>query len=126
MDSSAALDIATGRSVYGQALVDTALRSGDVLSIPAVALMEAWAGIGSEMEDQAPLVLLRSLPVVVVEHLDGESAERAGALAAERGQPATGMAQAVYVARRRDWSVVTADIDGVLALDPYVPFESLP
>jgi hypothetical protein len=82
--------------------------------------------VGATVEGQAPLVLLRGLPVIVVEHLDGESAEGVGAVAASRGRPASGVAHAVYVARRRGWGVITGDPDAVLALDPMIAYESLP
>jgi hypothetical protein len=124
LDPTAVLDVATGRSIYGRALVDVALRTGIVLAVPAVALMEAWAG--STPEGRPLLSALRSLPVVVLEPLDGEAAEAVGLLAASRGRPATGAAQAVMVAQRRGWSVVTGDADAILALDPHVGFESLP
>jgi hypothetical protein len=32
----------------------------------------------------------------------------------------------VYLAGTRNWPVITADVEAVLALDPHVPFESLP
>lgn len=126
LDTTAVLDIAVGRSIYGQALIDTALRDGSMLSVPAAALMEAWAGVDATVEGQAPLVLLRALPVVMVENLDSETAEAVGAMAADRSRPASGVAHAVYVARRRGWTVVTGDPDTVLALDPKAAFESLP
>jgi len=126
LDTTAILDIAVGRSIYGQALVDTALRDGSMLSVPAAALMEAWAGVSPTVDGQAPLVLLRALPVVMVEHLDGETAESVGSMSADRSRPASGVAHAVYVARRQGWTVVTGDPDAVLALDPKAAFESLP
>lgn len=124
LDPTAVLDIATGRSIYGRALVDVALQTGIVLAVPAAALMEAWAG--SPAAGRPFLVRLRALPVVVLEHLDGESAEAVGLLAAERSRPASGVAHAVHVARRRGWSIVTGDPEAVLALDPHIGFESLP
>jgi hypothetical protein len=124
LDPTAVLDFATGRSIYGRALVDVAVRTGIILAVPTAALMEAWAGA---TPDSRPLLaMLRGLPVVVIEPLDGESAEGVGQLAAERGRPASGVAHAVYVARRRGWSVVTGDPDAVLGLDPHIGFESLP
>ena len=126
LDTSAILDIAARRSLYGQALVDTALRDGSLLSVPAAALMEAWAGVDPTIAGQAPLVLLRALPVVMVEHLDGETAEAVGAMAAHQSAPASGVAHAVYVARHRGWTIVTRDPDAVIALDPQAAFEPLP
>ena len=108
----------------GGLVVDVALRTGIILALPAAALMEAWAG--SPPESRPLLALLRALPVVVLEPLDGESAEAVGLLAAERGRPASGVAHAVHVARRRGWSVMTGDPAAVLALDPHIGFESLP
>ena len=124
LDPTAILDISTGRSLYGRTMVDVALRLGIVLAVPAVALMEAWAG--TDRDSRPLLVEFRALPVVVLEHLDGESAEAVGGLAADRGGPASGVAHAVWVARRRGWSVITGDPDAVLALDPHIGFESLP
>jgi hypothetical protein len=124
LDPAAVLDIATGRSLYGRAVVDVALQSGIVLAVPAAALMEAWAG--APPAGRPLLARLRTLPVVVLEPLDGEAAEAVGVLAADRGRPASGVAHAVYVARRRGWSLVTGDPDAALALDPHLSFESLP
>ncbi len=124
LDPTAILDISLHRSWYGRTVVDVALRLGIVLAVPAAALMEAWAG--SSRESRPLLVEFRSLPIVVLEHLDGESAEAVGQLAADRARPASGVAHAVYVARRRGWDVITGDPDAVLALDPHIGFESLP
>lgn len=124
LDPAALLDMATGRTIYGRALVDAALQEGIVLAAPAVALMEA--GAGTTPEGRRLLSLFRRLPIVVLEPLDGEAAEAVGILASERGRPAGGVAHAVYVARRRGWGVVTGDPDALLALDPHLPFESLP
>ena len=124
LDPTAILDIATGRSQYGQATVAYALTTGMVLAVPAAALMEAWAG--SPTSGYPFLAALRELPVVVLESLDADAAEHVGLLAAERGRPASGVAHAVYVARRRGWPILTGDTDAVLSLDPAVGFESFP
>lgn len=124
LDPASILDIATGRSQYGQATVAYALTTGMVLAVPAAALMEAWAG--SPTSGYPFLKGLRELPVVVLEPLDADAAEQVGLLAAERGRPASGVAHAVYVARRRGWPILTGDPDAVLALDPKIGFESLP
>ena len=44
LDASAMLDIAGGRSHYGQALVASALKGGDMIfAVPTLAFAEAWA-----------------------------------------------------------------------------------
>lgn len=124
LDPAAILDIALGRSHYGQATVAYALTTGMVLAVPTGALMEAWAGCAPS--GYPFLHALRDLPVVVIESLDADAAEHVGLLAAERGRPASGVAHAVQVARRRGWPILTGDPDAVLALDPKIGFESLP
>jgi hypothetical protein len=124
LDPTAIIDIGSGRSEYGQALVDMAIDLGVVLALPAAALMEAWAGI-------APAAWGRlngfvQLSVVVVVDLDGVAARITGVMASRAGQPACGLAHAVHVAQTRGWPVVTRDREALLALDPRVPFESLP
>jgi len=127
LDTSAILDAAEQRTMYGAALIDTAASVGITLLLPATALLEAWQQCTPASR---PLLdLLTEMPTGVLAPLDqADTAAAAGVLAADAGQPNArpGTVHAVHLARTRDWPVVTADVDVVLALDPHVPFESLP
>ena len=126
LDSSAVLDLAVQDTVYGAALLTVATNRGMTLAVPAAALLEAWAG--STPAGRPFLELLPQLAAVQVHLVDEATAAGAGVLAATAGQPtaAAGVAQAVWLAQASHWPVVTANPDAVLALDPRIPFESLP
>lgn len=126
LDSTAVLDIAGQDTAYGAALLTVATDRGITLAVPAAALLEAWAL--STPESRPFLDLLPLLAAVEIHAVDEVTAAGAGGLAADAGQPtaSAGTAQAVWLAQTRPWPIVTADPDGVLALDPHVPFESLP
>jgi hypothetical protein len=126
LDTSALTDLAQRRTAYAAALVDTAASVGITLLIPGTALLEAWQQ--SHPEVRPFLDLLTSMPTGVVDQADPSTAAAAGVLAAEAGQPhaSLGTVHAVHLARTRDWPIITADPEAVLALDPHVRVESLP
>lgn len=126
LDTAAILDIASGRSQYGQAMVAFALQAGMTLVVPAAALAESWALV--DEEGYPFLEALRELAIVWVEPLDADAAQLLGLLVAGRPDvPVDGTAHAVLISRRRGGlTVVTGDFGRVLAVDPKVPFESLP
>jgi hypothetical protein len=126
LDCTAISDLAGQDSAYGAALLTVATDRGITLAVPAAALLEAWARSTGRLRPF--LDLLPQLGAVQIHAVDEATAAGAGALAADAAQPtvAAGTAQAVWLARARSWPVVTADPDTVLALDPHVPFETLP
>lgn len=125
LDTAAIIDIAAGRSQYGQATVTFALNTGMTLVVPSLALAEAWSRVP---EDGWPfLQALRELAVVWVESLNGDDAEPLGLLTGGRPDvPVNGTAQAVMIARNRGLVVLTGDFASVVAVDPKIGFESLP
>jgi hypothetical protein len=126
LDATAVLDLATGTSIYGQALLSIAAEQAIPLAIPAVALQAAWQR--APVQGRPWLELLPELPTVVVLALGAADARDAGMLAAAAQRPdaAPGTAHAVHIARHRGWPVVTTDPDAVLALDPEIRTETIP
>ena len=105
LDVSAITDIAGGRTAYGAAFLDTAVAAG-----------------------RPCLEMLSGLPVILFSELDAPAAQAAGLMVGQAGDPqlSAGTAHAVQLARSIGWPVLTADRESVIALDPSVPFESLP
>jgi hypothetical protein len=126
LDVSAVLDLATGTSVYGQALLHHANDAGIVLAVPAGALQAAWQQ--AEIPGRPWLDLLADLPTVMVIALDGVAARDCGLLAAEAGLPdaPAGTVHAVELAVRRSWPLVTTDPDTALTLSVDVRTETIP
>jgi hypothetical protein len=126
LDVSAITDIAGGRTAYGAAFLDTAVAAGRAVVVPAAAWLEAW---GSAPASSRPfLEMLSGLPVILFSELDAPAAQAAGLMVGQAGDPqlSAGTAHAVQLARSIGWPVLTADRESVIALDPSVPFESLP
>jgi hypothetical protein len=127
LDTSAILNVATGASVYGRALRDTALGEGMTLSVPAAALAAAWAAagpLGRLFLDQ-----LLDVPVVVVDPLDGPAARTVGVVLAFPSVPGSytlDQGHVVAVARGRGWPIISADPTWLLRLEPNVDVEPLP
>lgn len=125
LDTAAVIDIASGRSQYGQATVAFALNSGMTLVVPSLALAEAWSTVPAS--GYPFLEALRELAVVWVEPLTATDAQPLGLLAGGRPDvPVNGTAQAVMIARARGLVVLTGDFGSVVAVDPKIGFESLP
>lgn len=115
-----ALALAAQRTIYGQALVDTAIGQNTVIAVPALALAEARAGMANSPEQQVVLVVLRMLPNVVLEILDGDKADDLGDWAGHTQHPVTGTLNAIRVALLRGWPLVTDDREDVLRMaSPY-------
>ncbi|MGH8922374.1 MAG: hypothetical protein ACRD0H_29235 [Actinomycetes bacterium] len=74
LTSSATVDIATDRSVYGRAFLVAAVELGMTFSTPSTALLQAWAAIPPEA--RALLELFLDAPAVVIEDLVGAPALR--------------------------------------------------
>lgn len=125
LDASALLDLATGATAYGRAVVDVAIEQGIVLAVPTVALSSAWSLLD---ERERPLLeLLLDLPVVVVEPLTPAAARDVGFLAYGGGGPGVlDLAHAVQVARARSWAILTAEVARLRRLAPDVDLERLP
>lgn len=77
---AALVDIATDRTVYGQSLIPVAQRQGLPLAIPAAALRVAQGRL--EPPGRGRLHVLLDLAATIVDALDLDAAEAAGALLA--------------------------------------------
>lgn len=126
LDTSAVLTAATGTNDYTAALLTVAAAHGIVLAVPAGAVQGAWRG--TRPAERAWLELLLDSPAVVVVPLAADDARDAGLLAADAGHDdsTAATAHAVHLARRRGWTVLTADPGPVLELDPQVHAETIP
>lgn len=67
LTSSAIVDIATDRSVYGRAFLVAAVELGMTFPTPSTALLQAWAAVPPQA--RALLELFLDAPAVVVEDL---------------------------------------------------------
>lgn len=127
LTSSAIVDIATDRSVYGRAFLVAAVELGMTFPTPSTALLQAWAAV--PVEARALLELLLDAPAVVVENLDVPAAGRAGVRAHpahQAGRFDVAAAHAVDVAINRGFAILTAEPDPLRAIDPDVEIEELP
>ena len=127
LTSSAIVDIATDRSVYGRAFLVAAVELGMVLATPSTALLQAWAGVPPQA--RALLELFLDAPAVVVEDLDASVAGRAGVRAHpayQAGRLEVAAAHAVDVAIARGLAILTAEPGPLRAIDPDVEIEELP
>jgi hypothetical protein len=109
LDWTAIVDIARRDTGYGAALLTVGTDRGLTLTVPAAALLKAWAW--STPESRPFLDLLPLLAPVEIHPVDDALAAEVGALAADAGRPTTsaGTAQAVRLAQTRPWPIVTAD-----------------
>jgi hypothetical protein len=127
LTSSAIVDIATGRTVYGRAFLVAAVELGMTLPTPATSLLTAWAAVP---EAARPLLeLFLDSPAVVVEDLSSPAAGSAGVRAHQAysaGQFDPAAAHAVEVAMVRGFPILTADPYPLRAIDQDVEVEELP
>jgi hypothetical protein len=127
LTSSAIVDIATDRSVYGRAFLVAAVELGMIFPTPSTALLQAWAAVPPQA--RALLELFLDAPAVVVEDLTVSVAGRAGV----RAHPAhragcfdVAAAHAVDVAMARGLAILTAEPGPLRAIHPAVEIEELP
>ncbi len=127
LTSSAIVDIATNRSVYGRAFLVAAVELGMTFPVPSTALLQAWAVVPPQA--RALLELFLDAPAVVVEDLGASTASRAGVrayLAHQAGHFDVAAAHAVDVASERGFAILTAEAGPLRAIDPDVEIEVLP
>lgn len=127
LDVAALVDLAENRTVYGRALVATALEHGTVLAVPAAALASARAR--GDTRARARLHLLPDLWAVVVDALDLGAADAAGdLLATSNGTDSIDVpaAHVALVALRRGWPVVTDRGEHLRAVADMIEIEPLP
>jgi hypothetical protein len=127
LTSSAIVDIATDRSVYGRAFLVAAVELGMIFPTPSTALLQAWAAVPPQA--RALLELFLDAPAVVVEDLTMSVAGRAGV----RAHPAhlagrfdVAAAHAVDVAMTRGLAILTAEPGPLRAIHPDVEIEEVP
>lgn len=127
LTSSAIVDIATDRSVYGRAFLVAAVELGMTFPTPSTALLQAWAAVPAQA--RALLELFLDAPAVVIEDLGVSAAGRAGVRAHpahQAGRFDVAAAHAVEVAITRGFAILTAEPDPLRAIDPGVEIEQLP
>jgi len=127
LTSSAIVDIATNRSVYGRAFLVAAVELGMTFPTPSSALLQAWAAVPPEA--RALLELFLDAPAIVVEGLGAAVAARAGVRAhptQQAGRVDVAAAHAVEVAIERGLAILTAEPGPLRAIDPEVEIEELP
>lgn len=127
LDRTAIVDMTrAGGSVYGRALLLTAVDHGITLTTSTTALLDAWATLPAS--DRALLELFLDAPAVEVEVLDPVAAASAGLRAHNcpvAGRDA-GAAHTVDLARRLGYPIVTDYPDALRTIDPTVTVERLP
>jgi hypothetical protein len=121
--ADAVVDMAIGRSVFGQAFLVAAVKTGMVLPVPAAAALEAWATV--RPEERVLLELFLDTPLIVVDELDAAGAQRAGARAHPH-QLDVVAAHTADVARERELPVLTGRPDTLRAIAPEIGIEELP
>lgn len=127
LTSSAIIDIATDRSVYGRAFLVAAVELGMTFPTPSTALLQAWAAVPPEA--RALLELFLDAPAVIVEDLGASTAARAGVHAHPAHQTGSfdvAAAHAVDVAITRGLPILTAEPGPLRSIDPDVEIEELP
>ena len=124
LTTSAIVDIATDRSVYGRAFLVAAVELGMTLATPATVLLQAWASVPPQ--GRALLELFLDAPAVVVDDLGASVASRAGVRAYHAGLLDIAAAHLVDVAIARGLPILTAQPDPLRAIDPNVEIEELP
>lgn len=129
LDTSAVLDIATGDSIYGQALLAISNQLGATLAVPIVTFSAAWQSSTTPTRPWLDLMISEDAePSVVIVPVDVARARGAGLLAADAGHPDTpqGAVHAAHLALERQWPVVTKAPDTLLALSTEVRTETIP
>lgn len=125
LDTSALIDLATGRTVYAQAFARHSTATGLAWAIPTTAVAEAW----SRLPDKGRLALavLVQLGQVVIEPLDLDHAGPVGEVLETAGPDFdTCSAHVVEIATRRSWPVLTDRGVRLRAIAPGLEIEPLP
>uniref|UniRef100_UPI003F496580 hypothetical protein n=1 Tax=Actinomadura sp. CA-154981 TaxID=3240037 RepID=UPI003F496580 len=125
LDTSALIDLVTGRTLYAQAFARHSTATGLIWAVPTTAITEAWARLPDK--GRLGLSVLVQLGHTVIETLDihqagpvGETLESAGA---EFDVCAAHVAE---VATRRRWPVLTDRGVRLRAVVPGLEIEPLP
>jgi hypothetical protein len=126
LDDAAIIDIIVGKTMYGRALWRVAVEARLTLVLPAVALQAAWQQVSEEYRPYLERLLYSER--IQVDALDTPVARSGGVRASDRGFPEApvALAHAVEVAHKRGLVLVTGAPESVFALDPHLPYESLP
>lgn len=128
LDLPALVDVATGRTVYGRALLRHAVDRMVVLAVPAPALTVAWANVDNKA--RLGLAVLTQLSISITPALESADAAELGELIERNPFPADvpdlAAAHVVLVARRRRWPVVTDRGPKLLRYDPGIEIAPLP
>jgi len=126
LDAGALVDLVEQRSIYTDALLTLALRTGIVLAVATTAAAAARAAVSTT--GRARLHVLPDLPVCVVDLLDWETAEDAADLLATTEVPGADLAAAhtVRLALHRGWPVLTDRAGLLRAIAPGLDTDDLP
>jgi hypothetical protein len=126
LDPTAVLAAVSGTSTYMEAVMHVADELNIPLAVGTTALQTAWAH--AEPDQRIWLDVLTEGPTVVVLDLNEASARDAGLISAQSGNPDVHLAaaQSVLIGLQRQWPVVTASPDLLLALSPEIRTETIP
>lgn len=126
LDTSALIDAAQDRRSHAAVVIDTAMWDLRTVCVPSNVLLEGLSLVPEQ--SQMLLAMFVNLPVVVVDPLGQDDAFDAGVRSARSRARRAGcdLKQAVHVARRRGWPLVTRDADTARALGPDVRVRPLP
>ncbi|RPK32413.1 hypothetical protein EES39_38665 [Streptomyces sp. ADI92-24] len=120
-----ALTAAARGSFYMQALLSIAHQRVIPLLVPATAMSDAFADL--KPDGSHALATIAQFPLLTLAPLDEADARGAGILRASVNSAASTTAGHVaYLAAARQWPVVTAEPDRLLALYPDIEVEALP
>ncbi|WP_131738162.1 hypothetical protein [Actinomadura roseirufa] len=123
VDTTALLDLATGKTVYVRARLRSSIATHATIVIPAAALARAWQLVPDH--GRAVLDRLPGMQVVHVDDLDHVIAQQTGQLTATVPDLSVDEAQAAWSARWRRWPLITATPDAYKAV-PGVRVEQIP
>ncbi|WP_018656035.1 hypothetical protein [Actinomadura flavalba] len=123
LDTTALLDLATGKTVYVRARLRASIAQHESLVVPAAALTRAWQLVPDH--GRPVLSRLPNMQVIHVDDLDHVIAEQVGTLTATATHLGTDEAQAAWSARWRRWPLITAVPDSYARL-PGVRVEAIP
>ncbi|WP_067449926.1 hypothetical protein [Actinomadura macra] len=123
VDTTALLDLATGKTIYVRARLRASIAAHASIVIPAAALARAWQLVPDH--GRGVLERLPRMEVVHVDDLDEVIAQQTGLLAASVPDLGVDAAQAAWSARWRRWPLITATPDAYKAI-PGVRVEQIP
>ncbi|GAA2165232.1 hypothetical protein [Actinomadura napierensis] len=123
VDTTALLDLATGKTIYVRARLRASIATHATIVIPAAALARAWQTVPDH--GRAVLERLPAMQVVHIDDLDHVIAQQTGQLTATASDLPVDAAQAAWSARWRRWPLLTATPDAYQAV-PGVRVEQIP